>query len=148
MLLPSAQYPFERYGPPFTYSYPNGGQVGTAYVPERSCSADSCTVSSYPEEFRYKTSDSIWSVFGITPPQEIGAQPDSSNYLPTQYPQYQADLAAWQQRHDAAVAQYQVLNDAINAFNINLRVAKSTPSTSTTAPSKSPVPWSRKATRG
>ncbi len=121
MLLPSTQYPFERYGPPFTYSYYAGGAVGIAYTPEQPCSADSCTVSSYPEQFLYKTTDAIWSVFGITPPQEIGTQPDSTNYAPAQYPQYQADLAAWQQRHDAAVAQYQALNNAINAFNIDLR---------------------------
>uniref|UniRef100_A0A0S4VNB7 Putative hemagglutinin-related protein n=1 Tax=Ralstonia solanacearum TaxID=305 RepID=A0A0S4VNB7_RALSL len=122
MLLPSAQYPFERYGPPFDYSYYNGGTVGTAYTPERSCSADSCTVSSYPEEFLYKTTDRIWSVFGITPPQEIGTEPDQATYFASgRAQQYQADHDAWQQRHDAAVAQYQVLNNAINAFNINLR---------------------------
>ncbi len=121
MLLPSTQYPFERYGPPFAYSYYAGGAVGIAYTPEQPCSADSCTVSSYPEQFLYKTTDAIWSVFGITAPQEIGTQPDSTNYTPAQYPQYQADLAAWQQRHDAAVAQYQALNNAINAFNIDLR---------------------------
>ncbi|MGA4222305.1 hemagglutinin repeat-containing protein [Ralstonia nicotianae] len=120
LLLPSAQYPFERYGPPFTYSN-SGGGVGTAYVPETSCSADSCTVSSYPEQFLYKTTDAIWGVFGIAAPQEIGTQPDQSTYQPSQYPQYQADLAAWQQRHDAAVTQYQALNTAINAFNVNLR---------------------------
>ncbi|MCT7310758.1 hemagglutinin repeat-containing protein [Ralstonia sp. CHL-2022] len=121
MLLPSAQYPFERYGPPFDYSYYAGGAVGIAYKPEQPCWQDSCTVSSYPEEFLYKTTDRIWSVFGITPPQEIGTQPDPTTYQPSQYPQYQADLAAWQQRHDAAVAQYQVLNDAITAFNTNVR---------------------------
>ncbi|WP_323646674.1 hypothetical protein, partial [Escherichia coli] len=58
-------------------------------------------------------------VFGIAPPQEIGTQPDPSTYQ--QYAQYQADLTAWQQRHDAAVAQYQVLNNAITAFNQDLR---------------------------
>ncbi|CAJ0783967.1 hemagglutinin repeat-containing protein [Ralstonia chuxiongensis] len=123
LLLPSAQYPFDRYGPPFTYSNSQGGggAVGTAYIPEMPCSADACTVSSYPEQFLYKTTDAIWGVFGITPPQEIGTQPDPSTYQPSQYPQYQADLAAWQQRHDAAVAQYQVLNTAINAFNRNVR---------------------------
>jgi len=121
MLLPSAQYPFERYGPPFDYSYYAGGAVGIAYKPEQPCWQDSCTVSSYPEEFLYKTTDRIWSVFGVTPPQEIGTQPDPTTYQPSQYPQYQADLAAWQQRHDAAVAQYGVLNNAITAFNANIR---------------------------
>ncbi|WP_275760543.1 hemagglutinin repeat-containing protein [Ralstonia pseudosolanacearum] len=122
LLLPSAQYPFERYGPPFTYSNgTGGGGVGTAYTPEMPCNADSCSVSSYPEQFLYKTTDAIWGVFGITAPQEIGTQPDPTTYQPSQYPQYQADLAAWQQRHDAAVTQYQALNSAINAFNSNLR---------------------------
>lgn len=122
LLLPSSQYPFERYGPPFTYSNGlGGGGVGTAYIPERPCWQDSCEVSSYPEQFLYKTTDAIWGVFGIAAPQEIGTQPDPSNYQPSQYPQYQADLAAWQQRHDNAVTQYQALNDAINAFNSNLR---------------------------
>ena len=123
MLLPSALYPFSQFGPPFTYSngQSGGGAVGTAYIPEMPCSADACTVSSYPEQFLYKTTDAIWGVFGITPPQEIGTQPDPTTYQPSQYPQYRADLAAWQQRHDAAVAQYQVLNTAINAFNSNVR---------------------------
>ncbi|MGS0623435.1 hemagglutinin repeat-containing protein [Ralstonia sp. VS2407] len=122
LLLPSSQYPFERYGPPFTYSNGlGGGGVGTAYIPERPCWQDSCEVSSYPEQFLYKTTDAIWGVFGIAAPQEIGTQPDPSNYQPSQYPQYQADLAAWQQRHDNAVTQYQALNDAINAFNSNVR---------------------------
>ncbi|MCO5412415.1 hemagglutinin repeat-containing protein [Ralstonia mojiangensis] len=122
MVLPSTQYPFTRFGPPFTYSNgTGGGGVGMAYVPEMPCSADSCTVSSYPEQFLYQTTDAIWGVFGITPPQAIGTQPDPSTYQPSQYPQYQADQAAWQQRHDAAVAQYQVLNNAITAFNTDLR---------------------------
>ncbi|MGR0116379.1 hemagglutinin repeat-containing protein [Ralstonia pseudosolanacearum] len=122
LLLPSSQYPFERYGPPFTYSNgTGGGGVGTAYIPEMPCSADSCTVTSYPEQFLYKTTDAIWGVFGIAAPAEIGTEPDLSTYPLNQYQQYQADHAAWQQRHDAAVTQYQALNDAINAFNSNLR---------------------------
>lgn len=118
MVLPSTQYPFNRFGPPFNYTN-DGRQPTVAYVPETPCSADSCTVSSYPEQFLYKTTDTIWGVFGIAPPQEIGTQPDPSTYQ--QYAQYQADLTAWQQRHDAAVAQYQVLNNAITAFNQDLR---------------------------
>ena len=123
LLLPSSQYSFERYGPPFTYSngHSGGGNVGTAYIPEMPCSADSCTVTSYPEQFLYKTTDAIWGVFGIAAPAEIGTEPDLSTYPFNQYQQYQADHAAWQQRHDAAVTQYQALNDAINAFNSNLR---------------------------
>nr|CUV28161.1 putative hemagglutinin-related protein [Ralstonia solanacearum] len=122
LLLPSSQYPFERYGPPFTYSNgTGGGGVGTAYIPEMPCSADSCTVTSYPEQFLYKTTDAIWGVFGIAAPAEIGTEPDLSTYPFNQYQQYQADHAAWQQRHDAAVTQYQALNNAINAFNSNLR---------------------------
>ena len=123
LLLPSSQYPFERYGPPFTYSngYSGGGNVGTAYIPETSCWQDSCTQPTNPEQFLYKTTDAVWGVFGIVAPQEIGTQPDPTTYQPSQYPQYQADLAAWQQRHDAAVTQYQALNNAINAFNSNVR---------------------------
>ncbi|WP_392397933.1 hemagglutinin repeat-containing protein [Ralstonia mojiangensis] len=120
MVLPSTQYPFSRFGPPFTYSNgTGGGGVGMAYVPETSCWQDSCTQPTNPEQFLYKTTDAIWGVFGIAPPQEIGTQPDPSTYQ--QYWQYQADLTAWQQRHDAAVAQYQVLNNAITAFNTDLR---------------------------
>jgi len=122
MVLPSAQYPFSRFGPPFTYSNGmGGGGVGMAYVPETSCWQDACTQPTNPEQFLYQTTDAIWGVFGITPPQAIGTQPDPSTYQPSQYPQYQADLATWQQRHDAAVAQYQVLNNAITAFNTDLR---------------------------
>ena len=120
MVLPSTQYPFSRFGPPFTYSNgTGGGGVGMAYVPETPCWQDACTQPTNPEQFLYKTTDAIWGVFGIAPPQEIGTQPDPSTYQ--QYWQYQADLAAWQQRHDAAVAQYQVLNNAITAFNTDLR---------------------------
>ena len=124
MLLPSAQYPFSQFGPPFNYSngQSGGGAVGTAYIPETSCWQDACTQPTNPEQFLYKTTDAIWGVFGITPPQEIGTEPDQAMYFATgRVQQYQADHDAWQQRHDAAVAQYQVLNNAINAFNSNVR---------------------------
>ena len=124
MLLPSAQYPFSQFGPPFNYSngQSGGGAVGTAYIPETSCWQDACTQPTNPEQFLYKTTDAIWGVFGITPPQEIGTEPDQAMYFATgRVQQYQADHDAWQQRHDAAVAQYQVLNNAINAFNGNVR---------------------------
>ncbi|GCB03497.1 hemagglutinin repeat-containing protein [Ralstonia sp. SET104] len=122
MVLPSTQYPFERYGPPFDYAI-GGVQPTSAYVPETPCWQDSCTEPTNPEQFLYKTTDAIWGVFGITAPQEIGKQPDRASYPWTAAgnAQYQADLKAWQQRHDDAVTQYQALNTAINAFNVNLR---------------------------
>ncbi|WP_412548860.1 hemagglutinin repeat-containing protein [Ralstonia pseudosolanacearum] len=126
MVMPSAQYPFERYGPPFDYSKeaskvamigaPLSFPIGAAYSPGGVCSGDNCTVSEYPEHFVYSASDRIWDVFGIARPQEIGPQPIQENYI-GRAEQYAIDYAAWEQRHDAALPQYQQLNNAIAAFN-------------------------------
>ncbi|MFV8535384.1 hemagglutinin, partial [Ralstonia pseudosolanacearum] len=127
MVMPSAQYPFERYGPPFDYSKeaskvamigaPLSFPIGAAYSPGGVCSGDNCTVSEYPEHFVYSASDRIWDVFGIARPQEIGPEPIREDYFGSRRWQYDADHAAWEQRHDAAVARYQQLNQAIDAFN-------------------------------
>ncbi|MDO3564638.1 hemagglutinin repeat-containing protein, partial [Ralstonia pseudosolanacearum] len=127
MVMPSAQYPFERYGPPFDYSKeaskvamigaPLSFPIGAAYSPGGVCSGDNCTVSEYPEHFVYSASDRIWDVFGIARPQEIGPEPIREDYFGSRKWQYDADHAAWQQRHDAALPQYQQLNNAIAAFN-------------------------------
>ncbi|CAD15477.1 hemagglutinin repeat-containing protein [Ralstonia pseudosolanacearum] len=127
MVMPSAQYPFERYGPPFDYSKeaskvamigaPLSFPIGAAYSPGGVCSGDNCTVSEYPEHFVYSASDRIWDVFGIARPQEIGPEPIREDYFGARRWQYDADHAAWQQRHDAALPQYQQLNNAIAAFN-------------------------------
>ncbi|WP_371320857.1 hemagglutinin repeat-containing protein [Ralstonia pseudosolanacearum] len=127
MVMPSAQYPFERYGPPFDYSKeaskvamigaPLSFPIGAAYSPGGVCSGDNCTVSEYPEHFVYSASDRIWDVFGIARPQEIGREPIREDYFGSRRWQYDADHAAWEQRHDAAVARYQQLNQAIDAFN-------------------------------
>ncbi|WP_247424824.1 hemagglutinin repeat-containing protein, partial [Ralstonia pseudosolanacearum] len=126
MVMPSAQYPFERYGPPFDYSKeaskvamigaPNSFPIGAAYSPGGACNGDDCTVSEYPEHFVYSASDRIWDVFGIARPQEIGPQPMPEDYF-GRSEQYTIDSAAWQQRHDAALGRYLQLNDAIAAFN-------------------------------
>ncbi len=127
MVMPSAQYPFERYGPPFDYSKeaskvamigaPLSFPIGAAYSPGGVCSGDNCTVSEYPEHFVYSASDRIWDVFGIARPQEIGREPIREDYFGSRRWQYDADHTAWQQRHDAALPQYQQLNNAIVAFN-------------------------------
>ncbi len=126
MVMPSAQYPFERYGPPFDYSKeaskvamigaPLSFPIGAAYSPGGACGGDNCTVSEYPEHFVYSASDRIWDVFGIARPQEIGPQPIQEDYI-GRASQYATDHAAWQQRHDAALGPYLQLNDAIAAFN-------------------------------
>ncbi|WP_230849260.1 hemagglutinin repeat-containing protein, partial [Ralstonia solanacearum] len=126
MVMPSAQYPFERYGPPFDYSKeaskvamigaPLSFPIGAAYSPGGACGGDNCTVSEYPEHFVYSASDRIWDVFGIARPQEIGPQPIQEDYI-GRASQYATDYAAWQQRHDAALGPYLQLNDAIAAFN-------------------------------
>ncbi|WP_247313531.1 hemagglutinin repeat-containing protein [Ralstonia pseudosolanacearum] len=131
MVMPSTQYPFNRYGPPFDYSKgatamsmmgaPLSFPIGAAYSPGGACNGDSCTVDSYPEVFTYTTTDRIWSVFGITPPQAVGDEPIREEYFGSRRWQYDADHAAWQQRHDAAVSQYQALNNAIAAFNADFR---------------------------
>uniref|UniRef100_UPI002E21C74B hemagglutinin repeat-containing protein n=1 Tax=Ralstonia pseudosolanacearum TaxID=1310165 RepID=UPI002E21C74B len=132
MVMPSTQYPFNRYGPPFDYSKgasqvgmigaPLSFPIGAAYSPGGACNGDNCTVASYPEVFVYTSTDRIWSVFGITPPQAVGDEPNPYDYLVgSRRWQYDADHAAWQQRHDAAVARYQQLNKAIEAFNWDFR---------------------------
>ncbi|MGK2833563.1 hypothetical protein ACSI5F_26280, partial [Ralstonia pseudosolanacearum] len=113
--------------PPFDYSKeaskvamigaPLSFPIGAAYSPGGVCSGDNCTVSEYPEHFVYSASDRIWDVFGIARPQEIGPEPIREDYFGARRWQYDADHAAWQQRHDAALPQYQQLNNAIAAFN-------------------------------
>ncbi|MAF06054.1 filamentous hemagglutinin N-terminal domain-containing protein, partial [Herbaspirillum sp.] len=138
LLLPSAAYPAERYGPPFDYSRGARGDsaVAIAYTPAYSQGAmgDADAVS-YPAIINYKPGDRIWSVMGVTPPAEDpgpgpGSEPrpgeacyESCVSVPVPAGVYDAWKAAydvWKPKYDAYIAALLALNDKITAFNNNV----------------------------
>ncbi|QBP75062.1 filamentous hemagglutinin N-terminal domain-containing protein [Herbaspirillum huttiense] len=138
LLLPSAAYPAERYGPPFDYSRGARGDsaVAIAYTPAYSQGAmgDADAVY-YPAIINYKPGDRIWSVMGVTPPAEDpgpgpGSEPrpgeacyESCVSVPVPAGVYDAWKAAydvWKPKYDAYIAALLALNDKINAFNNNV----------------------------
>ncbi|WP_311434959.1 hemagglutinin repeat-containing protein [Herbaspirillum huttiense] len=138
LLLPSAAYPAERYGPPFDYSRGARGDsaVAIAYTPAYSQGAmgDADAVY-YPAIINYKPGDRIWSVMGVTPPAEDpgpgpGSEPrpgeacyESCVSVPVPAGVYDAWKAAydvWKPKYDAYIAALLALNDKITAFNNNV----------------------------
>ncbi|WP_171426982.1 filamentous hemagglutinin N-terminal domain-containing protein [Herbaspirillum rubrisubalbicans] len=137
LLLPSAAYPAERYGPPFDYSRGARGDnaVAIAYVPPYSQGAMGDADAVYiPPVINYTATDRIWAVMGVTPPQDPGPGPgaeprpgemcyDSCYPVPVDPEVYAAWKAAndvWKPKYDAYIAALLVLNDKIAAFNNNV----------------------------
>lgn len=137
LLLPSAAYPAERYGPPFDYSRGNRGDnaVAVAYIPPYSQGAMGDADAIYiPPVINYTSTDRVWAVMGVTPPDDPGAGPgaeprpgemcyDSCYPVPVPADVYDAWKAAydvWKPKYDAYVAALFVLNDKIAAFNNNV----------------------------
>ncbi|WP_058897348.1 hemagglutinin repeat-containing protein [Herbaspirillum rubrisubalbicans] len=135
LLLPSAEYPFDRYGPPVDYNrevlrrdYSSGGiGVVPAYLkPLPESSTETAILPALPELFVYLPSDRIWDVFGIArPTAEVPREPDKpagcSDADNCVSGDYQQRRAAWKAVRDAQLPAYEKLNEAIRDFNISLR---------------------------
>ncbi|WP_432262013.1 hemagglutinin repeat-containing protein [Cupriavidus sp. TMH.W2] len=145
LVLPSDQYPFSTFGPPFDWSRRIDGTTGpvlywgshtenmqegdNVLVPHTQWSPVGLALAQYTntdnlgnvlavtnERFYYKPDDAIWDKFGV-------ARPDSAP------PPFQAPCAndapaacaaaylAYKTWHDTNFARYQALNDRIKAFN-------------------------------
>eukprot|EP01022_Parablepharisma_sp_SALTPOND_P000586 TRINITY_DN1031_c0_g1_i2.p1 TRINITY_DN1031_c0_g1~~TRINITY_DN1031_c0_g1_i2.p1 ORF type:complete len:2482 (+),score=739.97 TRINITY_DN1031_c0_g1_i2:3125-10570(+) len=138
LLLPSASYPAERYGPPFDYSRGARGDqaVAMAYTPAYSSGGGGDSeVVSYPEIINYGIGDRIWSVMGVAPPAvDPGPGPGSeprpgeacyeSCYpvpvAPAVYAAWKSAYDTWRPKRDVYIAALQALNDKITAFNDNV----------------------------
>jgi filamentous hemagglutinin len=134
LLLPSEEYPFDRYGPPFDYSrhVGRGGRlyrsfgVGPAYVaaiPE--VSTEHSTFPAEPERFVYQPGDRIWDVFGVArPTTEVPPEPELPRLCrdPESCPDadYQQRHSQWKVIRDTTVASYRNLDKAIDRFNRSL----------------------------
>ena len=143
LLLPSAQYPFERYGPPFDYSRGpqltgsiGGGMagVGEAYSMGYQTVDDQSGLVVITQIYHYGPTDKIWSIFGIeAPKQKIPPKPvEPVEFQPCdgglcQVASYERDHAAWKVAYaqwdviyQAEFGKYQALNNAIITFNQGL----------------------------
>jgi filamentous hemagglutinin len=134
LLLPSEEYPFERYGPPIDYSRyvprrdTSGSGVGVdrAYLRAlREVSTDNATFAAEPEHFVYQPGDRIWDVFGLARPTAIippepalprfCSVPDSCSD-----PDYRRSYDEWNAIRDAQFPYHDKLDKAILKFNRSL----------------------------
>jgi len=134
LLLPSEEYPFDRYGPPFDYSrhVGRGGRlyrsfgVGPAYlaaIPE--VSTEHSTFPAEPERFVYQPGDRIWDVFGVArPTTEVPPEPELPRICsdPESCPDadYRQRHNQWKAIRDTTVESYHNLDKAIDRFNRSL----------------------------
>jgi len=129
LLLPSAQYPFSEFGPPFDWArQPDGtpGQtdkryaggnwpVGPAMVPPVTDMEGNVVGGG----FVYKETDVIWDKFGVARPSPVPPVPVPCGEGAPSACQaaYQAALAAYDAAQQANLPLYEALNDKIRAFN-------------------------------
>ncbi|MBO14260.1 hemagglutinin repeat-containing protein [Herbaspirillum sp.] len=134
LLLPSEEYPFDRYGPPFDYSrhVGRGGRlyrsfgVGPAYlaaIPE--VSTEHSTIPAEPERFVYQPGDRIWDVFRVArPTTEVPPEPELPRICidPESCPDadYRQRHSQWKAIRDTTVESYHNLDKAIDRFNRSL----------------------------
>ena len=128
LVLPSATYPFARYGAGFyQMPYTPGGSSGGGGDREPNV---------YPEVYAYPPTDPVWAIMGVAPPVSatlIGPAPqqpgreqcngDSCYYVPgspAETAAWQAAMGDWEQAHGQQQASYQALNRAVVAFNNDL----------------------------
>ncbi|MGO4156247.1 hemagglutinin repeat-containing protein [Cupriavidus sp. YAF13] len=129
LLLPSAQYPFSVFGPPFDWARQADGTpgqndsrssgpnwpVGLAMLPF----APDAHGSLEADHFVYKADDPIWDKFGMARPGALPPVPspclDGSPVAC--HTQYRADLVAYHAAKAASKPLYEALNGKIQAFN-------------------------------
>nr|WP_256497826.1 hemagglutinin repeat-containing protein [Herbaspirillum sp. WGmk3] len=131
LLLPSEEYPFDRYGPPFDYSRyvrrrdtsDSGVGVDRAYLrPLAAVSTESSSFEAEPERFVYQPEDRIWDVFGLArptapiPPEpappKLCSVPDSCRDA-----DYRRRYGEWKAIRDAQFPFHDKLDKAILKFN-------------------------------
>ncbi|WP_156545878.1 hemagglutinin repeat-containing protein, partial [Cupriavidus sp. D384] len=139
LVLPSATYPFETFGPPFDWSRNPDGQpgiggyragmsrpVGLAYYPVTH--GGSGYGRNLPETFVYGPDDAIWSNFGLPRPEAPPPRPTPCGIggQPACQPGAAEEMAAYEAWYAANKPAYLALNDRIRAFNadFNARVVK------------------------
>ncbi|MHA7683859.1 hemagglutinin repeat-containing protein [Cupriavidus sp. PET2-C1] len=129
LLLPSAQYPFSVFGPPFDWARQADGTpgqsdsrssgpnwpVGLALLPF----APDANGSLEADHLVYKADDPIWDKFGMARPGALPPVPspclDGSPVAC--HTQYRADLVAYHTAKAASKPLYEALNGKIQAFN-------------------------------
>lgn len=133
LVLPSAEYPFETFGPPFDWSRNAEGKpgigdtsrpVGLAYRP---LTFRGDTVSRVEDAFVYPHDDAIWGKFGVERPEAPPRMPAPCDTAsPACDRQHESFAAAYKAWATASKPHYLALNDRIQAFNrdFNARVVK------------------------
>ena len=138
LLLPSAQYPFSVFGPPFDWARQSDGTPGQnakrsfipisfgsswpvglamlAYAPDANGNMEA-------DHFVYKPDDPIWDKFGLARPGALPPVPSPclEGSPVACHRQYEADLAAYNAAKAASKPLYEALNDKILAFNHDYR---------------------------
>lgn len=142
LVLPSDQYPFSQFGPPFDWSRRMDGTagpvlawgsyqvegnnsfapvdqwspVGLAFAQFSETDNVGNVVSVTNERFYYKPDDAIWDKFDVARPGSAPPpfQGPCANDAPASCQTAQRDYQAW---HDENFPKYQALNDKIKAFN-------------------------------
>ncbi|MGT2433614.1 two-partner secretion domain-containing protein [Cupriavidus basilensis] len=133
LLLPSAQYPFSVFGPPFDWARQSDGTPGQNSIRSfRSSSPVGLAMLAYApdangnmetDHFVYKPDDPIWDKLGLARPGALPPVPspclDGSPVAC--HRQYEADLAAYTAAKAASKPLYEALNGKIRAFNNDYR---------------------------
>jgi filamentous hemagglutinin len=142
LVLPSDQYPFSQFGPPFDWSRRMDGTAGpvlawgsyqvegdNSFTPVDQWSPVGLAFAQYSEtdnvgnvlsvtneRFYYKPDDAIWDKFDVTRPGAVPPpfQGPCANDAPASCQTAQQAYRVW---HDENFPKYQALNDKIKAFN-------------------------------
>ncbi|CAG9185111.1 hypothetical protein LMG23992_05442 [Cupriavidus laharis] len=142
LVLPSDDYPFSQFGPPFDWSRRMDGTagpvlawgsyqvegdnsftpidrwspVGLAFAQFSETDNVGNVVSVTNERFYYQPDDAIWDKFGVARPGSVPPpfQGPCANDAPASCQTAQLAYQAW---HDENFPKYQALNDKIKAFN-------------------------------
>lgn len=104
LVVPSTAYSFERYGAAF---------YQIAYTPPSSSGGADPNLH-VPEVYAYQPADAIWKTMGVKPPE-------SNKLVGPLVPGTGKEYKAWKAADDKQQASYRELNQAIGAFNKDLR---------------------------
>ncbi|CAG2149643.1 hemagglutinin repeat-containing protein [Cupriavidus numazuensis] len=141
LILPSTQYPFSQFGPPFDWSRLPDGTTGpnrgyydavegdNSFLPAEQWTPVNLALAQFSqtdnvgnvvavtdEHFYYQPGDAIWDKLGVTRPTSAPPpfQAACANDAPASCEVAYQTYQTWRQ---ANFAQYQALNDKIKAFN-------------------------------
>ncbi|MCA3188853.1 hemagglutinin repeat-containing protein [Cupriavidus sp.] len=134
LVLPSTEYPFETFGPPFDWSRNAEGQpgigdtarpVGLAFLPQ--IFQGGSTASRPQEAFIYPHDDVIWTKLGVERPEAPPLRASCGDAAPPLcQAQHESHAAAYEAWFTANMPRYLALNERIQAFNrdFNARTVK------------------------